>query len=183
MKIDPKLLVQEALDLGAANAAMIEVVDIPVNRDFRQACESNRCGNFGRNWTCPPEIGDIDTLMAELKTFQTGIIYQTVTPIADSFDIEGMLAAGEIHNRLTMKLRVAYSKYSFAKALHLGAGGCRVCERCAKRKNEPCRFPDQAIASLEAYGVSVYELANKCGMKYINGKNTVTYFGGFLYSE
>lgn len=36
---------------------------------------------------------------------------------------------------------------------------------------------DQAVSSLEAYGVAVYELANLSGMKYINGPNTVTYFG------
>lgn len=183
MTIDAEKLRQTALELGAADAKGIAVEEVPLNREFRAACESNRCGNYGRNWTCPPEIGDIDELMNEFRTYQKAIVYQTVTPIADSYDIEGMLAAGENHNRLTAKLRIAFKDYAFTKALHLGAGGCRVCQRCAKRKNEPCRFPDQAIASLEAYGVSVYELAQKCGMNYINGKNTVTYFGAVLYSE
>lgn len=48
---------------------------------------------------------------------------------------------------------------------------------------EPCRFPDRAMASLEAYGVAVSELAEACGMKYINGQSTVTYFGAFLYRK
>lgn len=183
MTIDSEKLRQIALELGAADAKWIAVDEVPLNREFRAACESNRCGNYGRNWTCPPEIGDIDELMDEFRTYQNAIIYQTVTPIEDSFDIEGMLAAGENHNRITAKLRVAYDGYPFTKKLHLGAGGCRVCQRCAKRKNEPCRFPDQAIASLEAYGVSVFELAQKLGMKYVSGQNTVTYFGAFLYSE
>ena len=45
---------------------------------------------------------------------------------------------------------------------------------------EPCRFPEKAIGSLEAYGVNVSLLAQTAGMRYINGQNTVTYFGAIL---
>ena len=44
-----------------------------------------------------------------------------------------------------------------------------------------CRFPDRAMSSLEAYGVNVSELAVQCGMRYINGENTVTYFGAVFF--
>ena len=49
------------------------------------------------------------------------------------------------------------------------------------QKGEPCRFPEKAFPSLEAYGVFVSKLAQACGMRYINGANTVTYFGVVLY--
>ena len=64
--------------------------------------------------------------------------------------------------------------------LHLGAGGCRVCPVCGRRTGEPCRFPEKAIGSLEAYGVNVSLLAEAAGMRYINGQDTVTYFGAIL---
>jgi hypothetical protein len=38
------------------------------------------------------------------------------------------------------------------------------------------------VASLEAYGIFVAKLAEKAGMKYINGVNTVTYFGAVLFN-
>ena len=38
------------------------------------------------------------------------------------------------------------------------------------------------MASLEAYGIHVSKLAKAADMKYINGQNTVTYFGGVLFS-
>jgi len=66
--------------------------------------------------------------------------------------------------------------------LHLGAGGCGVCKTCAKRTNEPCRYPKLAMASLEAYGINVSRLAAAAEMKYTNGANTVTYFGAVLFS-
>jgi hypothetical protein len=37
------------------------------------------------------------------------------------------------------------------------------------------------MPSLEAYGVNVSALASAAGMKYINGQNTVTYFGAVLF--
>ena len=47
----------------------------------------------------------------------------------------------------------------------------------------PCRFPEKAIPSLEAYGINVSRLASAAEMKYINGQNTVTYFGMVLFEE
>ena len=67
--------------------------------------------------------------------------------------------------------------------LFMGAGGCRICKRCAKLDNEPCRFPEEAMSSLEAYGANVSALARSAGMKYINGVDTVTYFGAVFLKE
>ena len=166
---------------GAYKAASISVSDIPFNRVFREACEKNTCGNYNRNWMCPPNVGDIDSLILEAKSFDTAIVFQTVNQIEDSFDIEGMFSAWENHNDVTQKNRHFIDMEHFQKVLYLGAGGCRLCKKCAKRTNEPCRHPDKALPSMEAYGISVYDLALKCEMKYINGKNTVTYFGAVLF--
>ena len=83
---------------------------------------------------------------------------------------------------LAQSLREFFADMNITNACHLGAGGCGVCDTCAKRTNEPCRFPEKAMPSLEAYGVNVSELARSAGMKYINGQNTVTYFGAVLFS-
>ena len=83
---------------------------------------------------------------------------------------------------LTLGLHLPVDGVDITRVLHLGAGGCGVCERCAKQTGEPCRFPHLALASLEAYGVNVSQLAQAANMKYINGQNTVTYFGAVLFS-
>ena len=172
-------LIDLALSLGAYQAAVIPVSRIHFDKSFRSLCESNACGNFGMCWMCPPDVGDIVKLIEEAKTFQSALAYQTVGELADGYDIEGMLEAGNRHNRLAQKISGAFASLPFGKTLHLGAGGCRVCPVCAKRTGGPCRFPDRAMASLEAYGVAVSELAEACGMKYVNGQSTVTYFGAF----
>ena len=171
-----------ALELGAYRAAVIDVASVETDAHFRTLCAANACGNYGRNWMCPPDAGDIEVLMAELRTYSHALVYQTVSALEDSYDFEGMMEAGENHNRLMCALRTALSQKPLSRVLHLGAGGCRMCEVCAKRTNEPCRHPDLAVASLETYGVNVSKLAAAAGMKYINGQDTVTYFGAIFFN-
>lgn len=174
-------LTELALSLGAFRASVIPVEDIETDASFRDLCAANVCGNYGRNWMCPPDAGDIHALMAALRTYSYALVYQTVSELEDSYDFEGMMDAGVAHNRLMVELRRGIDTLALPRVLHLGAGGCRMCEVCAKRTGEPCRHPDLAVASLETYGVNVSKLAPAAGMKYINGKDTVTYFGAVLF--
>ena len=170
-----------ALSLGAYKATVIPVELVETDASFRDMCAANVCGNYGRNWMCPPDAGEIHDLMAALRSYSNALVYQTVSELEDSYDFEGMMEAGIAHNQLMILLRDQLNAENLPRVLHLGAGGCRMCEVCAKRKNEPCRHPDLAVASLETYGVNVSRLAPAAGMKYINGKDTVTYFGAVLF--
>lgn len=168
------------LALGAAHTAALPVDAICFHLDFRDICASNACGMFGRCWMCPPAVGAAEDLIAHAKSFHQALVYQTIHPIEDSFDIEGMLAAGERQNRLAQAVQSLLRQNGEERFLHLGAGGCRYCPTCAKADEQPCRFPNRALASLEAYCIDVSRLAKSCGLKYINGANTVTYFGLLL---
>lgn len=171
-----------ALGYGAYKANVIPVDTIELDRSFRDMCASNACGLYGKCYMCPPDIGDIDTLMDEARKYDHALVYQTVSQLEDSFDFEGMIAAKEKSYPLAQNIRKAFNDMNIANALHLGAGGCGACKKCAKVTNEPCRHPELAMASLEAYGINVTRLAAVSDMKYINGQNTVTYFGAVLFS-
>ena len=146
-------------------------------------CRSNACGMYGRCYMCPPDLGDIEVLMAEVGAYDYALVYQTVTELEDSYDFEGMMEAQRGLYDVTRKLRSYFARdLGLSSVLHLGAGGCGVCETCAKRTGEPCRSPELATPSLEGYGVNVSELARVAGMKYINGQDTVTYFGAVLFN-
>lgn len=171
----------EICALGAHKAVLIEVSKIPFEREFRKMCESNACGMYGKSWMCPPYVGDIDELISKAKSYTYSIVYQTVGTLEDSYDFEGMMEAGAAMNVLTQKIRDTLSE-GLCNPLFLGAGGCRICAKCAKADDKPCLFPDKAMSSLEAYGISVSQLAQSCNMKYIHGENTVTYFGAVLFN-
>ncbi len=175
-------LADAVIGMGAFKAAVIPVTDVRLEAAFRDICASNACGMYGRCWTCPPDCGPIDELMARVRSYRYMLVYQTVGQLEDSYDFEGMTEAGDRHNLLVQQVRDTWpAGGKLARTLHLGAGGCRNCARCAKLDGEPCRFPKKAIVSLEAHGIHVSDLAKAADMKYINGQDTVTYFGAMLF--
>ena len=174
-------LLQLALDCGAAKAVLIDQSSIVLNAEFRAACEMNSCGVYGKCWMCPPDVGPIDELMAKVRSFPRGVWYQTIGELDDSFDFEGMTAAKDRHAAVSHRIREATP--AGLRVLHLTCGGCHVCARCAKLDDEPCRFPEKALPSVESYGVDVYQTTKDTPLKYINGANTVTYFGLLLFEE
>ena len=176
-------LLSLALSQGFDNAEWICSEQIVLDRSFRAQCESNACGVYGKCWMCPPDIGNIDALIGEVRRYAGGILYQSIFPLEDSFDFEGMQEGGACHSARSRALDRALRSAGYAGFLHLGKGGCGACSPCAKTTGEPCRFPEKAISSLEAYGVNVSATAKSTSLKYINGVNTVTYFGLVLFKE
>ena len=175
-------VIADALSLGAYKASVIPTAAIELDASFRRMCEANACGVYGKCWMCPPDVGGIDELMASVASYDYALVYQTVSALEDSYDFEGMQEAKKQHYKLSAALRTVFDQQGIHTVLHLGCGGCGVCDVCAKRSGEPCRFPHLALPSLEAYGVNVSKLAATASMKYINGQDTVTYFGAVLFS-
>lgn len=173
-------LIQAALAHKADNAAIVDVSDIRFRAEFRKLCEANSCGNYNKCWMCPPDVGELDDLVNQVKMWSSGLIFQTIGQLKNSYDFRGMMAAAEVHGQVTMALAKDL-KSVLGRFMVLGAGVCPVCLKCAKRENQPCRFPEAAIGSLEAHGIAVSELAALGSLKYINGKNTVTYFGAVFF--
>lgn len=180
--MDEKSLLEAGEHNGAAHSAVVDVAKIPFRPEFRAACEMNSCGKYGRCWMCPPDVGPIGPMIELAKGYDKAFVFQTIGQLEDSFDIEGMEEAAVIHNKVAQALAGEVAP-QLEGPLLMGAGACHVCERCASLDNEPCRFPDKAIASLESYGIAVSELAAICGLNYINGENTVTFFGAILYGH
>ena len=174
-------LVQLALEAGAKNAHVLKVSEIPFDPHLRRLCEDNLCGKYNRNYGCPPFVGTPEEVIAKAKTYENALIMQTVSELEDSYDVEGMAEAGARHNAMSKEV-AAKMAAEYPDSIVLTAGGCTKCERCAAMDKQPCRFPEQKITpSLSSFCINVAQTAGKCGMKYINGVNTVTYFSVVLF--
>ena len=172
-------IIKLCLDQGAFKAEEIPVTSLVFAPELRKLCEDNRCGRFGRNYTCPPFSGEVDMLINKLKTFSKAVIWQNVYHLEDSFDFEGMINAQREHNEQVLNIsKQIYKNIDRDKCVVLAAGGCTLCETCAAVTGEPCRDAENAFSSLEAYGIFVSKIESVSGLKYINGEDTVTYFAG-----
>lgn len=171
---------QWALAAGATHACTINRMQLKTFDYVRASCAANACGKYGRCWTCPPDLGEQEALTAELQSFPGGVVIQNVSKLEDSWDFEGMTEAARAHNQMMRSLaRQLAAEYPERRFLALGCGGCGYCETCTC-PDEPCRAPDQALASVEGYGLDVKLLVESCGLSYINGQNTVSFVGAVL---
>lgn len=171
---------QELLALlgdGVWQYAVVSTEKISFEDDVIEACKRNYCGRYGKSWTCPPGNGDQEVIRTELKSYSNAFVFTTKHPLEDSFDVEGMAAAAKEHEMLNEKI-AGFCRERDAKLL--GAGGCRICEKCTY-PDAPCRFPDRATSSVEACGINVMRLSETAGINYINGANTVTYFTAVFF--
>ena len=153
----------------------ITQADIVLEPSLRDLCKSNQCGQYGTNWMCPPGVGTYEEVTEELRSCGDGILMQMIYQVQDSFDVKGWEKAFGLFDCKLQKVIDDISYYiPKNKLLILGGGSCRVCEECTMKTAEPCRYPDQAIASVEAYGVEVTPTVVNVGLKYNHGPNTVS---------
>lgn len=161
--------------IGPNQYAFIDPGDIPFSKEVRAMCEMNSCGRYNTNWQCPPAVGEMEALEEKAKSYDRALMFNCVYPLEDSYDFEGMMAAKDNFAKTCLNALKAVSAYS-RDCYAMGAGGCNICPQCTY-PDAPCRLPDKAIASMEACGIDVYAASGTFGFQYINGVNTVTYFG------
>jgi predicted metal-binding protein len=175
---------QDALDFGATRAEFIDVKNINFSQELRKLCEVNYCGKYGSNWMCPPAVGPIDELQKIILRYNQGLVFQTVSKLEDSFDFEGMTEAKKFQDKVFRDILDSMkNKYKINDIHGLNAGSCDICPKCSYIDGEECRFPQKAVASIEAYGINVSDIVKSVDIPYINGKDTVSYVGLILFSE
>lgn len=164
--------------LGFTEAAPLDVATLQPREDVRAMCAADRCGAYGKNWTCPPHCGSLEACGAKMRSFRRGILLQTVGKLEKDIDTKAYRRTEQQHleqfHRFAAQIRRAYPK-----ALCLGAGGCRACKTCAYP--EPCRSPELACASMESYGLFVTQVCRDNGLPYHHGERTVTYTACVLF--
>lgn len=156
-----------------------DATEIPFSCSVREMCEVNKCGKYGTCWTCPPGVGSVERLEAKVKSYSSACVFTCKYNLEDSFDFEGMIAGQKIAKQVLNEI-VDVLIENGESFYALGCEGCGICEKCTY-PNAPCRFPEKAIPSVEACGINVVKLANKIGINYNNGADTVTYFCIILF--
>ena len=176
--MDWEWLQKEALRAGFSQVARLDVSTMEVRPEVRDMCASGSCAKYGKNWACPPACGTLADCQKRISGYRWGLLVQTIGDLEDEYDGEGLMAAQERHKEtfasLLPRLREAYPNL-----LPLGAGCCQVCKECSYPKN-PCRFPEKAISSVEAYGILVMDLCKANGLAYYYGPEHIAYTSCYL---
>lgn len=167
-----------------SNMKEISTATVTLSEDVRKMCAQNKCGQYGKNWTCPPAVQPIDHFKRQIAAFNTFLVVYQVYEVKSSFDWKGMMVGGgNFKERLMALKKEVETQLPDQAFLLLGVGGCSLCDPCAYVTGEPCRNPQDALVSVEACGIDVMKMMKDNGLAYYNGKNTVTFIGGILYHK
>lgn len=179
MKSQCEKMIQIAQELDFYTAAPLDVSTLKPNPEVRKMCESNKCHQYDKNWACPPGCGTLEECQNKIAQYECGILLQTVGDIEDSFDFEAMTELEQQHTERFLKLVKALREMNL-EIFPLNVGCCTNCEQCTY-PDAPCRAPEQAYSSVEAYGLIVSELCKDNKVNYYYGSDKMAYTACILY--
>ena len=163
---------------GFSHVALLKSDSIQLMPEVREMCKNNTCHMYAKRWSCPPGCGDLEVCRKKIEKYREGIIVQTVGKLEDPLDGETMMETEAVHKQ---------NFYEFEKMLRerwpgmlpIGAGCCTKCKTCTY-PDAPCRFPEQAFSSMEAYGMLVTQVCQANGLEYYYGPCTIAYTSCYL---
>ncbi|NLA76098.1 MAG: DUF2284 domain-containing protein [Deltaproteobacteria bacterium] len=167
-----------ALSCGFSHVGKLDTDTIKVRKEVRDSCAENKCHAYGKNWSCPPAVGDLAACESIIRRYKHGLILQTRGELEDSFDFEAMIQLEKVH-RKALNTFAKEIKKIHPDAVVIGTGACTICEECSY-PGSPCRFPERMISSMEAFGIVVSDVCTANNIPYYYGPGTLTYVGCVL---
>lgn len=169
---------KQARELGFDTAVSFDPAILKARSDIREMCNSDKCMVYGKNWGCPPHCGTVEECQQKMCAYSHGILLQTTGHMTKAIDSKCYRETERRHLEHFYTLADIVREI-YPGALCLGAGGCRICKKCAYP--EPCRFPEKTMSSMEGYGLFVTQVCRDAGVPYHYGERTITYSACILY--
>lgn len=166
-----------AKEAGFTGVGRLNPETIVLKPEVRDMCAA--CQMYGKRWSCPPGCGDLEEISGKIRQFSQGILLQSTGEVEDSFDFEAMQEIEAAHKARFMGLHESLIA-NHIPHLAMGAGCCTMCKECTYPQ-EPCRFPERMVSSMEASGMVVLEVCQANDLPYYYGSQTMTYTSCILF--
>lgn len=173
-------LVSMALEEEFAGVKIIDTDRIVFDLVFRSYCAENFCGQYGANYTCPPDCVSPEEMKHRITAHPRALVLQTIWEISDYSDRTVVRKAKDAHNAAAIRL-LKRARAEGTDCLLVGASGCNLCKPCAITMGEPCQFPELRYSCMSAYCIYVKKLADACGLEYDCGPGLLAVFGMLVF--
>ena len=74
-------IMELAKNEGFTNVAVIPADKLVFDRELRKYCEENVCGNYGKNYSCPPFCGTPEEMRDRAGKYGRAWIFQTIADV------------------------------------------------------------------------------------------------------
>ena len=159
-------------ELGADDAKIITVDQIPLDERVTLKCRIPKCFGFGQCANCPPHSLKAEETRTYLRKYKHAVVFKQNVPseviVNDSKTDLGRLTAYQKVFNLVNKVESAAFYDGNYFAVGFAAGSCKsvLCwaeEKCAVLIGDKCRFSLKARPSMEAVGIDCFKLAVEIG--------------------
>ena len=178
MILNKELLEQQLSELPLFQYAFFPTEELTFTERVRHICQEE-CPMYGKTWACPPAVGTVGECQNKCLAFPEFLLISTVTEVDDIANLEQTLANRADHEAITHEV-AELVKAQGCETMTLSTEACAICEECAY-PDGPCRFPDRACASMEAYGLFINQVCRDNGLPCHYGERTITYTSCILF--
>lgn len=182
--MDENKINETARAAGFVNAAVISTEQLEFVPEFRKFCKENACGNYGRNYGCPPYCGTPEEMAARVMAYQWAIVFQSRTPVKNIMDDKETKKVKKMHTGMTLKaLDVLEAEGLGMDGFPIMCGPCNYCEACKMTADEPCINKKMRFSCLSAYCIDAGKMAEQCGMEMQWNGEIVSFFSLYLFDK
>lgn len=178
--MDTGLVLEQARRLGFDLCLEFDGTLLVPEERIRAYCIQNQCGSYDAHHMCPPRVGSLKDVAAQLQGFPQGILLQYSRAVDVANDREAVIRTKLEFHRLILRLERRLRRRGITRLWGLIGGNCELCRICAATEKKPCRHPEKARTSLEAIGVDVIGLLEGLGLDGRFHPDRITWTGCIL---
>lgn len=176
-----QLILQKALELGITEATPITTALLHFSPRIREYCRENKCGNWGKNFMCPPLVGTMQQCQNMVCQYSNALLLTLESTINHARKPSEVYRLADRLHEIVLILEQFACRLGYTQAYGLIAGHCQLCDPCAAATGASrCRHPGLARPSLEALGINVIGSCGAAGQKIEFDKRRVTWVGCLL---
>lgn len=175
-------MLQLAQNAGFTKSTIINTEDLVFVPEYRKYCEENTCGNYGKNYACPPECGTPQEMKEKALQYRQAVVFYTTDTVKSAFDDAETSKKKKRHMYMAWDVVDEYRRQGI-EGEQILAGSCCLCSTCKKASNEPCVHPERRANDMSSYCIDVTKLAELCNMDIAWKENEASYFSMYLFDK
>lgn len=182
--MDREVLRKLSEETGFVKTAVMETADLEFHPEYRAFCEANACGNYDRNYGCPPDCGTPEEMEQKVMAYRKALVFQSQGQVKDIFDGEETKKLKQAHSRMTRQLLRRLSEAGVEMdGFPIMCGPCGYCKTCGKVTGEACMQEEMRASCLSAYCIDASSMAAKCGMDIQWTGDVVSFFSLYVFGR
>lgn len=182
--MDERIIKDIAQEAGFVKAAVIPTDELVFVHEFRRYCEQNACGNYGKNYGCPPYSGTPVEMENRVLKYSQAIVFQSRTRVNDIFDDKETKKIKKEHTQMTLKAMSSLESAGLQMdGFPVMCGPCNYCEECMMEKEKPCINDEMSFSCLSAYCIDAQRMAERCNMEIQWDGGIVSFFSIYVFNK